>query len=44
MRLDFDNTLEVLENEPLSKHSSFKIGGEARYAIFPKSKDEDSAV
>ena len=40
MRLDFDNTLEVLENEPLSKHSSFKIGGEARYAIFPKSKDE----
>lgn len=40
MRLDFDNTLEVLENEPLSKHSSFKIGGEARYAIFPKNKDE----
>lgn len=40
MRLDFDYTLEVLENEPLSKHSSFKIGGEARYAIFPKSKDE----
>lgn len=40
MRLDFDNTLELLENEPLSKHSSFKIGGEARYAIFPKSKDE----
>lgn len=40
MRLDFDNTLEVLENEPLSKHSSFKIGGEARYAIFPKNKNE----
>ena len=40
MRLDFDNTLEVLENEPLSKHSSFKIGGEARYAIFPQNKDE----
>ena len=40
MRLDFDYTLEVLESEPLSKHSSFKIGGGARYAIFPKSKDE----
>ena len=40
MRLDFDNTLEVLENEPLSKHSSFKIGGEARYVIFPTNKNE----
>ena len=35
--LDFNNTLEILENEPLSKHSSLKIGGEA---IFPKNKDE----
>ena len=40
MRLDFDSTLEVLENEPLSKHSSFKIGGAARYAILPKNREQ----
>ena len=32
--------MTVLENEPLSKHSSFKIGGCANYAIFPKSTNE----
>ena len=34
------NTIEIKENEPLAKHSSFKIGGPARFAIFPQNKDE----
>ena len=34
------NTIEIKENEPLAKHSSFKIGGPARFAIFPSNKDE----
>lgn len=37
--LDF-NTIEIKENEPLAKHSSFKIGGPAKIAVFPKNKDE----
>ena len=37
--IDFGN-VGVRENEPLSKHSSLKVGGEARYALFPKSSDE----
>ena len=36
----FDPSIEVKENEILAKHSTFKIGGEARYAVFPKSKTE----
>ena len=40
MRLDFNSRLTVLENEPLSRHSSFKIGGLARYAVFPENKNE----
>lgn len=40
MNLDFDSRLTVLENEPLSKHSSFKIGGLARYAVFPENKEQ----
>ena len=36
----FDPNLEVKENEILSKHSTFKIGGAAAYAFFPKSKTE----
>lgn len=31
---------EVLENEELNKHTSFKIGGPARYFIFPKNTIE----
>lgn len=34
------NTIEIKENEPLAKHSSFKIGGPSRFAIFPQNKDE----
>lgn len=33
-------SIEMRENEPLSKHSTFKIGGAAKYAVFPKSTDE----
>lgn len=36
----FDPNIEVKENEILSKHSTFRIGGEAAYAVFPKSKEE----
>ena len=37
--LDFCG-IELKENEPLAKHSSFKIGGPAKIAVFPKSTDE----
>lgn len=37
--INFDN-ITVKENEPLSKHSSFKIGGNAKYALYPQSSDE----
>ena len=40
MSLDFAQGIEIRENEPLSRHSSFKIGGNAKYAVFPKSRDE----
>lgn len=33
-------SITVKENEPLCKHSSFKIGGNAKYAIYPCSGDE----
>lgn len=36
----FDPMIEVKENEKLSKHSTFKIGGEATYAVFPNNKTE----
>ncbi len=36
----FDPGIEVRENEILSKHSTFRIGGEAAYAVFPKDKAE----
>ena len=32
------------ENEPMSLHTTFKIGGPARLAVFPKSEEEISAV
>lgn len=31
------------ENEPMSNHTSFKIGGNARLMVFPKSADDISA-
>ncbi|MBQ8408703.1 MAG: UDP-N-acetylmuramate dehydrogenase [Clostridia bacterium] len=40
MSLQLDSMIEIRENEPLSKHSSFKIGGPAKYAIFPKNSAE----
>ena len=40
MNLAFNTDLTVLENEALSKYSSFKIGGCAKYAIFPKNTEE----
>ncbi len=33
-------SVEIRENEPLSKHSTFKIGGNAKIGVFPKSVDE----
>ena len=33
-----DNNIRFSENEPLSKHTSFKIGGNARVAAFPDSE------
>ena len=32
--------IETRENEPLSKHSTFKIGGNAKFAVFPKNTTE----
>ena len=34
------NGIEIRENEPLSKHSSFKTGGQTKIALFPKNADE----
>ena len=33
-----ENNIRFSENEPLSKHTSFKIGGNARVAAFPDSE------
>lgn len=40
--IDFcsQNKIELKENEPLSKHSSFKVGGPAKLAIFPNNKEQ----
>ena len=37
--LDF-NEIEIRENEPLAAHSTFRIGGNAKIALFPKTVDE----
>lgn len=39
-RPNFDLNIEVRENEILSKHSTFRIGGAATLAVFPKDKAE----
>lgn len=36
--------IEYLENEPMSNHTTFKIGGAARLMVMPKSEDEISKV
>ncbi|MBE6610985.1 MAG: UDP-N-acetylmuramate dehydrogenase [Ruminococcaceae bacterium] len=33
-------TIEYREQEPMSEHTSFRIGGPAKLAVFPRSKDE----
>jgi len=38
--IDFGRDIEIKINEPLSKHSSFRIGGGAKYALFPKNREE----
>ena len=38
--IDFGNSIEIRNNEPLYKHSSFRIGGNAKYALFPYSREE----
>ena len=38
--IDFGKDIEIKINEPLSKHSSFRIGGGAKYALFPKTREE----
>ena len=36
--------IEYLENEPMSLHTTFKIGGEARLIVFPKSEEDVCAL
>ena len=38
--IDFGEKIEVRCDEPLSKHSTFRIGGCAEYAVFPKDTAE----
>ena len=38
--IDFGEELEVKISEPLSKHSTLRIGGFADYALFPKNNEE----
>ena len=38
--IDFGDKIEVKCNEALCKHSTFRIGGCAEYALFPKNKEE----
>ena len=38
--IDFGKDIQIRNDEPLSKHSTFRIGGNAKYALFPKSREE----
>lgn len=38
--IDFGKDIQIKKDEPLSKHSTFRIGGNAKYALFPKSREE----
>lgn len=40
MSLCLNTEIEIREQEPLHLHSSFKIGGPAKYALFPKNREE----
>lgn len=47
--MGFDQKVEligcdVLKNEPMSKHTSFKIGGPVDYFVKVKTKDELSLI
>ena len=33
-------SLEIKQNEPLSKHTTFAIGGPAKYFVVAKTKEE----
>ena len=35
-----ENGMTVLRDLPLSAHSSFRIGGNARFAVFPKTEEQ----
>lgn len=39
-KISFENDIEARENELLSRHSTFRTGGEADLAIFPKDRAE----
>ncbi|MBQ9530623.1 MAG: UDP-N-acetylmuramate dehydrogenase [Eubacterium sp.] len=36
--------IEYLENEPMSNHTTFKIGGNARLIVFPESEDDIASL
>ena len=36
--------MEYIEEEPLARHTSFRIGGPAELMVFPRSAGELSAV
>lgn len=38
--IDFGANIEIRIDEPLSKHSSFRIGGTAEYALFPRTRED----
>lgn len=35
---------EYAENEPMSRHTTFKIGGEARLVVYPENEEQISAI
>lgn len=39
-----ENKISYIENEPMSAHTTFKIGGPARLMLFPSSEDEIAAI
>lgn len=39
-----EHQIEYAENEPMSRHTTFKIGGAARLAVFPHSEEAIAAV
>lgn len=39
-----NNGISYIENEPMALHTTFKIGGPARLAVFPKNENEISDV